>query len=44
MISVEVANMQCETEEAGRCKLTVRSWSEGLGYSWLMAVLECICS
>ena len=30
MISVEVAKMQCEMEDAGRCKLTVKACSEGL--------------
>ena len=30
MISVEVAKVQSEMEEAGQCKLTVKSWCEGL--------------
>ena len=30
MISVEVAKVQSETEEAGQCKLTLKSWCEGL--------------
>ena len=30
MISVEVANVQSEMEEASQCKLTVKSWCAGL--------------
>lgn len=30
MISVEAVKMQCEVEDAGKCKLTVKMWSAGL--------------
>ena len=30
MISTEVVKMQSETEDAGKCKLTVKGWSTGL--------------
>eukprot|EP00956_Cyclotella_meneghiniana_P013695 scaffold19953_cov37-Cyclotella_meneghiniana.AAC.4 len=38
MISVEVAKVQSEMEEAGQCKLTVKSWCAGLVVSGEQAV------